>query len=145
MYVIRINLYDAHLTVTMFVSNMRDLFCLLCQGCRVRDHIVTAVQTEVNGSGEIDLSKSPQNRVYDDLLSHRDIVCVPYQRLTDARYCVSYFCTGLGACVRGGLVWWIGFNSVGLYTFSSSDIDTCMFNNTNPLTDELVCLYYIFY
>ncbi|XP_078337550.1 SANT and BTB domain regulator of class switch recombination-like isoform X2 [Crassostrea virginica] len=54
------------------------------KGCRVRDHIVTTV-TEVNGSGELDLSKSPQNRVYDDLLSHRDIVCVPYQRLTDAR------------------------------------------------------------
>lgn len=89
----------------MFVSNMRDLFCLLCQGCRVRDHIVTAVQTEVNGSGEIDLSKSPQNRVYDDLLSHRDIVCVPYQRLTDARYCVSYFCTGLGHVQGAG---WCG-------------------------------------
>ncbi|XP_062589863.1 SANT and BTB domain regulator of class switch recombination-like isoform X3 [Saccostrea cucullata] len=54
------------------------------KGCRVRDHIVTTM-TEVNGSGELDLSKTCQNHVYDDLLSHRDIVCVPYQRLTDAR------------------------------------------------------------
>ncbi|XP_056008642.1 SANT and BTB domain regulator of class switch recombination-like isoform X4 [Ostrea edulis] len=54
------------------------------KGCRVRDHIVTVV-AEVNSSDEIDLSKVSQNRVYDDLLSHRDIVCVPYQRLTDAR------------------------------------------------------------
>ncbi|XP_048752588.1 SANT and BTB domain regulator of class switch recombination-like isoform X3 [Ostrea edulis] len=53
------------------------------KGCRVRDHIVTVV-AEVNSSDEIDLSKVSQNRVYDDLLSHRDIVCVPYQRLTDA-------------------------------------------------------------
>ena len=30
--------------------------------------------------------KPPQNRVYDDLLSHRDVICVPYQRLSDARY-----------------------------------------------------------
>ncbi|KAK3084935.1 hypothetical protein FSP39_021652 [Pinctada imbricata] len=53
------------------------------KGCRVRDHIVT-LTSDVNSSGEIDLSKPSLNRVYDDLLSHRDVVCIPYQRLTDA-------------------------------------------------------------
>ncbi|KAJ8312380.1 hypothetical protein KUTeg_009753 [Tegillarca granosa] len=52
------------------------------KGCRVRDHIVSF--PECDSSSEIDLSKPMRNRVYDDLLAHRDVVCVPYQRLTDA-------------------------------------------------------------
>ena len=39
----------------------------------------------MNPGSEPDLQKSP-NKVYDDLLAHRDVVCVPYQRLSDARY-----------------------------------------------------------
>ena len=50
------------------------------QGCRVRDHIVTVSDLPTEGD------KPPQNRVYEDLLSHRDVICVPYQRLSDARY-----------------------------------------------------------
>ena len=40
---------------------------------------------QLNPGSEPDLQKSP-NKVYDDLLAHRDVVCVPYQRLSDARY-----------------------------------------------------------
>ena len=40
---------------------------------------------QLNPGSEPDLLKSP-NKVYDDLLAHRDVVCVPYQRLSDARY-----------------------------------------------------------
>ena len=53
------------------------------QGCRVRDHVVNTPQ--LNSGSEPDLLKSP-NKVYDDLLAHRDAVCIPYQRLSDARY-----------------------------------------------------------
>ncbi|XP_052074715.1 SANT and BTB domain regulator of class switch recombination-like isoform X1 [Mytilus californianus] len=48
------------------------------KGCRVRDHIVTVSDLPTEGD------KPPQNGVYDDLLSHRDVICVPYQRLSDA-------------------------------------------------------------
>lgn len=55
---------------------------ILFKGCRVRDHIVTV--PEVNPS-DADLSKTPANQVYDDLLAHRDVISQPYQRLTDTR------------------------------------------------------------
>lgn len=51
------------------------------KGCRVRDHVVNA--TPLNSGSESDLLKSP-NKVYDDLLAHRDAICIPYQRLSDA-------------------------------------------------------------
>ncbi|XP_060079266.1 SANT and BTB domain regulator of class switch recombination-like [Ylistrum balloti] len=50
------------------------------KGCRVRDHIVSLPEI-VQGS---DVDKASPNRVYDDLLAHRDVVCVPFQRLSDA-------------------------------------------------------------
>lgn len=62
---------------------------IIFQGCRVRDHIVTVSDLPTEGD------KPPQNRVYDDLLSHRDVICVPYQRLSDARYksrCLQLVC-----------------------------------------------------
>ena len=46
--------------------------------------------TPLNSGSESDLLKSP-NKVYDDLLAHRDAICIPYQRLSDARYVVNYF------------------------------------------------------
>ena len=49
----------------------------------MRDHVVNA--TPLNSGSESDLLKSP-NKVYDDLLAHRDAICIPYQRLSDARY-----------------------------------------------------------
>ncbi|XP_060598955.1 SANT and BTB domain regulator of class switch recombination-like isoform X3 [Ruditapes philippinarum] len=51
------------------------------KGCRVRDHVVNVAQ--VNPGSENDL-QSQLNKVNDDLLSHRDVICVPYQRLSDA-------------------------------------------------------------
>ena len=54
----------------------------------MRDHVVNA--TPLNSGSESDLLKSP-NKVYDDLLAHRDAICIPYQRLSDARYVVNYF------------------------------------------------------
>ncbi|KAL4223524.1 hypothetical protein ACF0H5_016995 [Mactra antiquata] len=51
------------------------------KGCRVRDHVVNVPQ--VNPGSETDLH-AQLNKVYDDLLAHRDVICVPYQRLSDA-------------------------------------------------------------
>ncbi|WAR02026.1 K1841-like protein [Mya arenaria] len=50
------------------------------KGCRVRDHIVNTAQ---NLDSDTDLQRQ-LNKVYDDLLAHRDAISVPYQRLTDA-------------------------------------------------------------
>ncbi|XP_064612610.1 SANT and BTB domain regulator of class switch recombination-like [Liolophura sinensis] len=54
------------------------------KGCRVRDHIVMLPGTENLASSGDAAGTSPHSPVYDDLLSHRDIICVPYQRLMDA-------------------------------------------------------------
>ncbi|KAH3886002.1 SANT and BTB domain regulator of class switch recombination-like isoform X2 [Dreissena polymorpha] len=51
------------------------------KGCRVRDHVVN--ESHVNPVSDSDPQRQ-LNKVYDDLLSHRDAICVPYQRLTDA-------------------------------------------------------------
>lgn len=64
------------------------------QGCRVRDHIVTVSDLPTEGD------KPPQNRVYEDLLSHRDVICVPYQRLSDARYTLGVCWTVCKDCLK---------------------------------------------
>lgn len=73
---------------------------LIVKGCRVKDHIVSFPDTisstvSSGGGGEGDggsiersfaasrPQKSPAQRVYDDLLARRDVICVPYQRLSD--------------------------------------------------------------
>ena len=69
--------------------NTKFIRCLLhhnklpLQGCRVRDHVINTPQ--VNPGSDVDLRK-PDIKVYEDLVAHRDAICVPYQRLTDARY-----------------------------------------------------------
>ncbi|XP_071092994.1 SANT and BTB domain regulator of class switch recombination-like isoform X2 [Haliotis cracherodii] len=55
----------------------------LNKGCRVKDHIINLTEA-TPGGGDLDTgSKSPLHKVYDDLLAHRDVICVPYQRLPD--------------------------------------------------------------
>ncbi|XP_041348451.1 uncharacterized protein KIAA1841 homolog isoform X2 [Gigantopelta aegis] len=54
----------------------------LNKGCRVKDHIINL--TEVTSAGDMEMTKLPQHKVYDDLLAHRDVICVSYQRLSDA-------------------------------------------------------------
>ena len=73
--------------ITFLKTEMKLLF----QGCRVKDHIINL--TEVTPGGDAaELTKLPQHKVYDDLLAHRDIICVPYQRLSDARYACPCVC-----------------------------------------------------
>lgn len=59
------------------------------QGCRVRDHVVNVPQVNPGSEGDL---QTQLNKVYDDLLVHRDVICVPYQRLSDARYWVTLCC-----------------------------------------------------
>ena len=67
---------------------------LYVQGCKVRDHIVSIYQqfsdnNSNNASGNTNSSNTPSSdpkpsekeKVYNDLLSHRDAVCVAYQQL----------------------------------------------------------------
>ncbi|GFR58686.1 hypothetical protein ElyMa_000037800 [Elysia marginata] len=74
---------------------------LIIKGCRVKDHIISLpdppspVVSGGGGTGEGDGGsnersvagskppKSPTQKVYDDLLLRRDVICVPYQRLSD--------------------------------------------------------------
>lgn len=51
------------------------------KGCRVRDHVVNTSQVIVDS--EADILKQ-LNKVFEDLLTHRDAICVPYQGLSDA-------------------------------------------------------------
>lgn len=48
----------------------------LDKGCRVRDHIVNLSTGIENTTSSI----ATVNQIYNDLLSHRDTVCVPYER-----------------------------------------------------------------
>jgi len=91
----------------VFVCDFIPL-CLRGQGCRVRDHIVNTAQ--VNLGGETDTT-GLNNKVYEDLLAHRDAICVPYQRLTDARYCGSPHST-LPASTYGSFWFFFGLKSV---------------------------------
>ncbi|KAL3856393.1 hypothetical protein ACJMK2_011160 [Sinanodonta woodiana] len=52
------------------------------KGCRVRDHVVNMIS--LNPENDNESEDLPPNKVYEDLLAHRDAVCVSYQRLTDA-------------------------------------------------------------
>ncbi|XP_035829441.1 uncharacterized protein KIAA1841 homolog [Aplysia californica] len=55
---------------------------LITKGCRVKDHIV-GVSEGGDGEGSSRPVKSATQRVYEDLLARRDVICVPFQRLSD--------------------------------------------------------------
>ena len=63
------------------------------QGCRLRDHMV-----KLSSNSKADSGKSKENSVYDDLLAHRDVVCLPQLRFGGTvineyavRYCDIHF------------------------------------------------------
>ena len=75
----------------------------------MKDHIIALPDPPFNcvgggggGTGEGDAAekpvvnskppKSPSQRVYDDLLARRDVICIPYQRLSDLRWVSKHFC-----------------------------------------------------
>ncbi|XP_070203875.1 SANT and BTB domain regulator of class switch recombination-like isoform X3 [Littorina saxatilis] len=49
------------------------------KGCRVKDHIISFSDP----ASDKEALKTGMHRVYDDLLSRRDAICVPFQRLSD--------------------------------------------------------------
>ncbi|ESO96290.1 hypothetical protein LOTGIDRAFT_63818, partial [Lottia gigantea] len=51
------------------------------KGCRVKDHIVYINENTSSSSPDVTLQQ--HQKVYDDLLAHREIICVPYQRPTE--------------------------------------------------------------
>lgn len=61
------------------------------KGCRVKDHIITLPEGSEGDS--IKNSKSPAQKLYEDLLARKDAIGIPYQRLSDARYVhISFIC-----------------------------------------------------
>ncbi|CAH1801322.1 unnamed protein product [Owenia fusiformis] len=50
------------------------------KGCKVRDHVIS-VNTESEEENPVKIP-SIQNQVYEDLLRHRETICVPYQKFT---------------------------------------------------------------
>ncbi|KAM6220289.1 SANT and BTB domain regulator of class switch recombination isoform 2-T2 [Rhynchocyon petersi] len=63
-----------------------------CQGCKVRDHMVSLCDRGEGG----DMLSCPTTRILDDLLSHKDVVVVPFSKdtVSDA---------GVGQCEEKGL------------------------------------------
>ena len=54
------------------------------QGCRVKDHIVGLTDSGGDGDGT-KTAKTSQQRVYEDLLARRDVICVQYQRASEGK------------------------------------------------------------
>ncbi|XP_055957977.1 SANT and BTB domain regulator of class switch recombination isoform X2 [Patella vulgata] len=52
------------------------------RGCRVKDHIVYVSEITGFENGE-ETNKTQLQKLSDDLLAHRDIICIPYQRMSD--------------------------------------------------------------
>jgi len=50
------------------------------QGCRLRDHMVKRSSNVSEGKAEN--GKSDENSMYNDLMAHRDIVCLPQLRFS---------------------------------------------------------------
>jgi len=55
---------------------------LITKGCRVKDHIVGLAEPS---EGDSRSSKSQLQRLYEDMVARRDIICVSYQRLPEAQ------------------------------------------------------------
>lgn len=63
----------------------------LNNGCRMRDHVVCTSspdsvvdKTSSSFSSTIPIKNTNKQHVYDDLLAHRDAICLPYQKITSS-------------------------------------------------------------